>query len=382
MTPRVLWVVRLVSLAAAVLATRLLTPWWCGRDAQRWLDGDRGLTDALAAEVVAFEHDDERTRGAPPGDRFAGEWALVTHQMAALGLAQLCLAHPEDRARLAPEVTRAALASFRPEMRDFGTRAWSGEDAMASLDRSHGHAYLAYSALALGMARLLDPGFPPEVARQHDALVGAYERRLLASPTGLIETYPHEAYPTDTAAVAAAIAVHARATNADHHAVLTRWADLVLRVQIDAASGLVVQRMGALDGRAHDAPRGSGTALAAYFAGFADRRVAEQLAAGLFRHEGTFFGFGAIREYAEGHRGSGDVDSGPVVFGVSVSATGFALAPARALGHRDAFERLYRTTELFGAPASSGDRLRFLAGGPIGNALLLAFLTSGPELAP
>jgi hypothetical protein len=369
-------------LVVAIFVTRLFTPWWCGRDAARWYDGDEALELQLADEVIAFEATDDVARASPSSNRFAGEWALVTHQMTALGLAQLCLAHPELRERLAPEITRAALKSFRPEMRAFGTRAWSGEDAMASLGSSHGHAYLAYPALALGMARLLDPAFPPAVARQHDALIAAYERRLLASPTGLIETYPGEAYPTDTAAVAGAIAVHGRATGTDHARVLARWADLVQKVQIDPASGLVVQRMGAFDGRAHDAPRGSGTALGAYFAGFADRHVAGVLAQGLFRSEASFFGFGAIREYAPGHTGSGDVDSGPVVLGVSVSATGFALAVARATGRRDSFERLYRTTELFGAPATSGGRLRFLSGGPIGNALLLALLTSGPELAP
>jgi hypothetical protein len=302
--------------------------------------------------------------------------------MTALGLAQLALAHPEERARLAPEVTRAARKSFLLEMRAFGTRAWNGEDAMASLDGPHGHAYLAYSALALGMARLLDPAFPPALARQHDALIAAYERRLLASPTGLIETYPGEAYPTDTAAVAAAIAVHGRATSVDHARVLAHWAERVQKVQIDPASHLVLQRMGARDGRAHDAPRGSGTALAAYFAGFADRHVAHLLADGLFRHESTFWGFGAVREYAEGHSGWGDVDSGPVLLGVSVSATGFALAPARAHGYDAAFTRIYRTTELFGAPIASAGQRRFLTGGPIGNALLLAMLTSGPELAP
>ena len=279
-------------------------------------------------------------------------------------------------------MTRAARKSFLAEMRGFGTRAWNGEDAMASLDGSHGHAYLAYSALALGMARLLDPAFPQRLAKQHDALIAAYERRLLASPTGLIETYPGEAYPTDVAAVAAAIAVHGRATHADHTRVLTHWAARVLAVQIDPATHLVIQRMGARDGRAHDAPRGSGTALAAYFAGFADRHVAQVLADGLFRHESTFGGFGAIREYGEGHSGWGDVDSGPVVLGVSVSATGFALAPARAHRYRDAFVRLYRTTDLFGAPVEEGGRRRFLSGGPIGDALLLALLTSGPELAP
>src|SRR4029079_1743253 len=129
--------------------------------------------------------------------------------------------------------------------------------------------------------------FPRDVAARHDALIAAYERRLLASPTGLIETYPHEAYPTDVAAVAAAIAVHGRATGADHRKVLAHWAERVRAVQIDRASGLVIQRMGAADARAHDSPRGSGTVLAAYFAGFADRSVAALLAEGLFRHESS-----------------------------------------------------------------------------------------------
>lgn len=373
---------RAIPIAVALLALRVFPAWWCGRAADGWFRGDPEVQRQLAEELIAFEARDDAVRKEPSANRFAGEWALVTHQMTALGLAQLCLAHPEWKGVYAPVVTRAAAKSFLPEMRDFGTRAWHGEDALASAGGPHGHAYLAYAALALGIARVVDPAFPKALAAQHDALVAAYERRLLASPTGLIETYPGEAYPTDVAAVAAAIAVHGRATGADHRKVLAHWAEAVRAQQLDRASGLVIQRMGAIDGKPHDAPRGSGTGLAAYFAGFADREVARLLADALFRHESTLLGFGAIREYGAGHTGSGDVDSGPVVLGVSVAATGFALAPARAFGHRDAFERIYRTTELFGVQVDHGDRVRFATGGPIGNALLLAFLTSGPEVAP
>jgi hypothetical protein len=367
---------------AGLLASRLISPWICGRDAKAWYEGEPEVERGLAEELVAFEERDDRHReAARPYDRFAGEWALVTHQMTALGLAQVCLARPEWKDRYAPFVTKAALKSFLPEMRNFGTEAWNGEDAMQSLAGSHGHAYLAYAALAVGMARLVDPAFPAVEAASHDALVAAYERRLLASPTGLIETYPGEAYPTDVAAVAAAIAVHGRATSVRHDRVLYHWASRVRDVQIDRKSGFVFQRMGATSGKPHDAPRGSGTGLAAYYAGFVDRGVAELLADGLFRHESSFWGFDAIREYAEGFGGTGDLDSGPVILGVSVAATGFALAPARALGRRDSFERIYRTTALFGLPASLGERRRFCVGGPFGNALLFAFLTSGPELA-
>jgi hypothetical protein len=365
----------------ALGVTRIVPSAWCGHGASAWYEGDAKLQMSMADDLMAFEARDDRNVASTSVNRFAGEWALVTHQMTALGLAQMCLAHPEETSRYAREVTHAALKSFRAEMRTFGTEAWHGEDALQALESPNGHAYLAYSALALGMARLLDPAFPPDIAKQHDALVAAYERRLLAQPTGLIETYPGEAFPTDVSAVAAAIAVHGRVTGVDHAAVLRHWADAVANVQIDKSTGLVLQRMG-LDASAHDSPRGSGTALAAYFAGFADRHVAELLARGLFANEASFWGFDAIREYGPGTWGTGDVDSGPVLFGVSVSATGFALAPAHALGRRTSFERIFRTTDLFGMPATALGRTRFGTGGPIGNAVLFAMITSGPELAP
>ncbi len=362
---------RAVAFVVALGVTRLVVPLWCGRDAAAWYGDDPATQRALADELVAFERD---TSDAASEDRFVGEWALVTHQMVALGLGQLCLAHPAWRAELAPLVTRAAIRSFRREMRAFGTNAWHGEEAMSTLDGDHGHAYLAYPALALGMARLLDPAFPADIAAQHDALIAAFERRLLASPTGLIETYPGEAYPTDVAAVAGAIAMHGRATHADHARVLAHWAASVPG-QTDPATGFVIQRMDATTGHAHDAPRASGTALAAYFASFADRAIATRLAKAALAHTATHFGFGAIREYPEGVEGHGDVDSGPVVLGVSVSATGFALACARIAGDEDAFIAIERTTDLFGLPIRVGDRRAFAIGGPIGNALLLALLT-------
>lgn len=367
------------GIVVAVTVVGLLPGWWCGRDAAKWYDGDAARVRGLAEEMVAFEVDDDHRRATGAGGELGGMWGLLAHQMTALGLAQVCLAHPEWRKRYAPFATRAAAKSLLPELRAAFTGSWH-EDGMAHLDSPHGHAYLAYPALALGMARLVDPAFPPDLAREDDALVAAFQRRLLASPTGLLDTFPGEAYPTDVAAVAAAIAVQGRATGVDRSAVLAHWAQQVRAVQIDRRTGLVLQRMG-VDGRAHDAPRASGTGLASYFAGFADRALAAQLAAATLRQQRNILGFGAIHEYGHGHRGGGDIDSGPVILGISVSATGFALAAARSFGYRDDFTRLFRTTDLLGLPLRSGNRVRFATAGAIGNALLLAFLTAGPEPA-
>ena len=125
-------------------------------------------------------------------------------------------------------------------------------------------------------------------------------------------------------------------------------------------------------------PRGSGTAIAAYFLSFSNPDLADTLYAGLTAAgPRTALGFTALREYPSGVVGHGDVDSGPIIAGVSVGATGFGLGAARAHGDRDLFVGLYRTTRLFGAPMWTGRQRAFAAGGALGNALLLAMLTAG-----
>ncbi len=144
-------------------------------------------------------------------------------------------------------------------------------------------------------------------------------------------------------------------------------------------SGYLFQSAGR-GGRAHESPRGSGTALAAYLLVLRRPAPRPRLAGALARTGHTsLVGFGAVREYAPGAAGHGDIDSGPVVLGVSVSATGFALAAARQSGDRDRYHALYRTAALFGVPVrAQGRERRFVTGGALGDAILLAMLTARP----
>lgn len=80
-----------LSAAVALLVARFFPPAWCGRAAQRWIVGDARTQTGLADWLVEFESRDDSQRQTEPKNRFAGEWALVTHQMTALGLAQLVL---------------------------------------------------------------------------------------------------------------------------------------------------------------------------------------------------------------------------------------------------------------------------------------------------
>ena len=253
-------------------------PWWCGHDASAWIANDADRQRGLADTLIAFERADGPA-ALVDGDRFTGEWALVTHQMVALGLAQLCLAHPEWTRELAPVVTDAAAKSFRVEMRGFGTRAWRGEDAMASLDSDHGHAYLAYAALALGMARLVDPAFPPaarRAARRADRRVRTSFARIAdradrdVSRRGVSDRRrggrggdrgPRSRHPHDARRGAAAVG---------------RRVCAPCRSIPRAASSSSEWTRRPARRTMRRARRGPG--LAAYFAGFADRDVARELA--------------------------------------------------------------------------------------------------------
>jgi hypothetical protein len=129
-----------------------------------------------------------------------------------------------ERARRSlPTIRQCVKRLQEPEVTDFGADAW-GRAGLHDLESNRGHAYLGYVNLAFGMLRLLD--LNSTIASLHDRVTRALARRLEASDTGIIETYPGESYPADVAAVAASIALHDRATGADHRALLTRWAAL------------------------------------------------------------------------------------------------------------------------------------------------------------
>jgi hypothetical protein len=364
-------------LGAPVLALATVPRFVCGADADALFDGDRALQVALANGVV----EERKLRRA--GDvyyhtgyaRFDGQSAVAIDQMTILGLSQIVLLHPELRAEYLPTIRAAAAHLVDPRTLSYAARVY-GQHGVVAMAPGAGHAYLGYINLALGMLRAVDPDTP--LRALHDRLSEQLAARLFGSPTGLIETYPGETWPPDVAAVAGSLGLHAKLTGVDRSAQLLAWAKRFADCAV-SRDGYLVQRVQSGSCVALDAPRGSGTAVAAYFLSFADRDLARRLHQALAGPGArTFLGFSAIREYGEGFEGQGDVNAGPIVLGVSVGATGFGLGSAAANRDRALFRSLYRTLDLFGAPVDRAGRRSFAVGGSIGNALLLAMLSARP----
>lgn len=370
-----------ISIALLVLGTAVIPHRWCGREGARWYAGDVALQTELGRGLARWVRGPLSTAAFHTGSAsFDGEWLFGTYLMAALGFGQSALEHPELRAEHLTLMGECIDRLLTREVRAFDRDRW-GDDPIDALDRpnhpSDHTSYLGYLNLALGLHRQLDPA--SRFAPLHDRITAHFVARYRASRIQLLETYPGERYPVDNAAAIASLAQHARLTGADHGAIVATWTAYVRAHYLDAKTGLLMQSV-TPDGAGLDAPRGSGTALAAYFLSFANDRLSQDLHESLARHlQGRLLGFGVVREYPPSQAGRGDIDSGPIVFGYGVSATGFALAASRI--HRDpqTYASLYATAYLFGAPYTSDARREFITGGPIGNAILFAMLTAQPR---
>lgn len=300
----------------------------------------------------------ERLGDAHPGTGHSdGEWHLVALSMTGLAAANQAFRHPETRAERLALVEKLSARALEAEARHFDTALW-GTDALETLGTAQGHVgYLGHLGLLLSTECMLGGHARDPVRRQ---VVGALERRYRAAPTGLLDTYPNQQWVADNAVGLAAVALGARCEGRAAPKVLGRWP---------------VDERGLLRFTPTTGVRGSSAGWNSLYLPFADEAFARaQFDAGQRAFGWSAVGLAAWREYPEGVRGRGDVDSGPLVFGLSPAGTGFAIAGATR--YDGALARaMLRTAEGAGITWPLGGR-RYLLSPLVGDASVLAAKTA------
>ena len=348
----------------------------CQTNATDWTGASYG---PLPAPMNLATHLERELSGAHEGrfhtssPFYEAEWVFGSNMMGAMGFGQVGVAdgtHEHWAGRMEPLIDRL----LGKEGRAFDGMAWD-TDALATLDADdEGHAaYLGYTNLVLSLHRWLNP--KSRYAAQNDAITEAIVRKSKASPHGLARTYPNQVYPVDTMAGVSSVALHDAAVSSTKNAAWLASMEQHYRAEHLDAQGLLVQAESPT-GAVRDGGRGSGTMLGAYFISFSHPALSADLYRAGQKHLFTSrLGFGAMREHASISR-KVDIDSGPVVAGLGLSATGFALGAARAHHDERTFRELFATAWLFGAPAHVSDGEAFVTGGPLGDAIMLAMLTT------
>lgn len=315
-----------------------------------------------------------------PGGIFTGEWFVGSMSMTVFACTNLAYEYPETREETVRVIDRLLDRALEPAARDFDRGMWKGEDALDSLDGPNGHVgYLGHVAMAMAARRLLaGPGAPDPHEAVATRMAEALARRMRDSPTSHLETYPGETYAMDNCVAAAAIAVHDLGTGADHRAVLERYVAYTRDNLLDPETGLVSFSLGR-DGRPNQRSRGSGVGWNSFFMPFVDPAFAAGQFDRIREHlVDSPWGITGVREVRRGVDVRGDVDSGPVLLGLSPSGTGFAMAGARRAGDVRLLGAFLDTAELAGFTWQWGGERRYLLAPFVGDAIVLAMKTARP----
>ena len=227
-------------------------------------------------------------------------------------------------------------------------------------------------AVAVDLARASgDPADREDVRRRARTV----ETALRGSAAGFLQSYPGQYWPCDTVVAAGALTDAAVLLDQpDWLATVRAWRAQAQRFA-DPATGLLPHRVDG-EGRSLEGPRGSSQSVIQAFWPMVDRGLdgrqdLESWSA--FRREFLVreAGLVGVREYPRGTDGRGDVDSGPLLLGVSASASTITLAAARANGDPALAEDLSREAELLGLPTAWGGQRRYALGIlPVGDAFL------------
>ena len=307
-------------------------------------------------------------------DQFDGEWALVSHSMTAMALANLAFLYPETAPEARDQVERLLPGVLREEVKTFDRSLWGNEEPLQS---SRGHiGYLGHLNITLAAYAFLG-GQRKDYLNLFDQVSQALEKRMLARPNFNEETYPDEIYLADNAAVVASLSLYHRFRQTRDE-LTQKWCQEVDQHYRDPEGKLLVFRIKP-NGRPVPEGRGSGAGWNTFFLFYADPQFAAaefaRLKAGYYKE--LPFGLGAIREWPVGQDRPGDVDSGPVILGLSPSGTGFAVSGARVSHDQPMFARLMRTAEVVGCTIG-GERTHYLCAPLVGESIMLAMRTTTP----
>jgi hypothetical protein len=210
--------------------------------------------------------------------------------------------------------------------------------------------------------------------------VAAMIARMEKSPVLSAESYPDECWSFCNAVALAAIKASDVLDGTDHGAFLKAWVAMAKEKLVDRRTGLLVSSY-TFAGRTKDGPEGSSIWMVAH----ALRAVDPEFAADQYRRakaalSRTLLGFGYAREWPDGHRGAVDVDSGPIVPGLDVSAgsSGLAFVAAASFGDTAYLEALRTTLDFAAFPLERDGKLSYAASNQVGDAVVLYALSLGP----
>ena len=306
---------------------------------------------------------------------FREELAIATLSMTTVAFTNLAFLDPATRESSKEAVARMIERMLTPEIRRFEI-LWWGQDALDSLDRPEGQiGYLGHLNLMLGCYRLL--GGDARYDDLFNRISAALARRLAESPAFHAETFPGATFTADNTIVILSLRLHDLLTDAEHQPLIDNWVNYSREHLIDPKTGML-RYLVLTDGTAAGTARGVLQAWNSMWLPLIDATWAKDQYDRMRQHlmdRLSLGGLYGIREYPPGVSGPTDLISGPIIFGISSAATGFAIGGAVLWKDDELLTGLLRTSELVGSTLSWNGKRSYLLAPLPGEAIVLAAKT-------
>jgi hypothetical protein len=171
-----------------------------------------------------------------------------------------------------------------------------------------------------------------------------------------------------------------RLDGTDHSEVINAWLVLAKQKLVHPQTGLLVSSF-TTDGTPMDGPEGSSIWLVAHCLQVLDPAFARDQYDRARRELGqSHCGFGSAREWPVKWRGPADIDSGPIIPGLNISAgsSGLALVGAASFGDDEYLASLAATLDFAAFPKRTQGELKYCASNQVGDAVMLYAAVLGP----
>lgn len=305
-------------------------------------------------------------------DFFKGEWAFGTLSMTAIGLYNLSILYPDTKEYNRSKLKQIIQLALKHELRHFDSEIWGNQDALATLNGLDGHlGILGHLGLMISMYKQLSG--TNEFDEIHHKIMDGLKLKL-SQKCLLAETYPNSIFVPDNLTAIAALAMDPQMKS------FTReWRTKARTILYDENGNFNFT----LDSkcRPEGEPRGIGTSWNMFFMQYIDESEMEANYQKLIQEfvRMTPFGYKGVREWlSHSENTTGDIDSGPLVFGFSAVSTAFAVSGALKWGDKEFTQDIFTLTELLGWTRSWNQKRDYLFAPIVGDAILFATMTTPP----
>ena len=212
------------------------------------------------------------------------------------------------------------------------------------IDTTGSVLYFGHLNMILGCYRLLTGD--GKYNDLNDRISASLNKRF--SESGCLESYPGKIWIADNTVALASLKIHSDVTGSEYKNACDEWETLAKAKYTSRKTGLLCSTVDPVNALPIEETRGSGIGWSILFIYRFDTTYARELYKNYTAKFST--NLGLIRIYKEKFRnygtGTGDIDSGPVLFGCSIPANAFAFGDAVAMNDFRKAKQLERLISL------------------------------------